>query len=91
MEDQSRMMLYPQNYGMNMGGEDQTATSPAPSTEETQTVRSHADINVILDQIMNITDQSLDEAQVPFVTAFSICQTLHRRTLNTVEKFSNVI
>ena len=27
-------------------------------------VRGHADISTILDQIMNITDQSLDEAQV---------------------------
>jgi len=64
MEDQNRMMLYPQNYGMNMGGttDDQNAaTSPAPASEEV--VRNHADINVILDQIMNITDQSLDEAQ----------------------------
>ena len=30
-------------------------------------VRGHADINTILDQIMNITDQSLDEAQVYFL------------------------
>ena len=27
-------------------------------------IRGHADINSILNQIMNITDQSLDEAQV---------------------------
>ena len=33
-------------------------------------VRGHADINTILDQIMNITDQSLDEAQVSFLLLF---------------------
>merc|ERR1719285_1607796 len=60
------MMLYPQqNYGMGgMGGEESLATSPAPTQgDESQQQRQHADINTILDQIMNITDQSLDEAR----------------------------
>jgi len=71
------MMHYPQNYGMQqMGGEvvQQQPTSPLPSpTEDTASlgrtqegVRGTANINTILDQIMNITDQSLDEAQVSF-------------------------
>jgi len=68
------MMHYPQNYGMQqMGGEvvQQQPTSPLPSpTEDTASlgrtqegVRGTANINTILDQIMNITDQSLDEAR----------------------------
>ena len=71
MEDQSRMMLYPQqqNYGgLSALGEEQGATSPAPAQGGEEGARTHQDINSILDQIMNITDQSLDEAQVPFVT-----------------------
>merc|ERR1712158_209338 len=58
------MMLYPQqNYGMGgMGGE--TETSPTPTQgDESQQQRQHADINTILDQIMAVTDQSLDEAR----------------------------
>ena len=35
-------------------------------------IRGHADINSILNQIMNITDQSLDEAQV-FQILFPKC------------------
>merc|ERR1719285_757059 len=60
------MMLYPQqNYGMGgMGGEESLATSPAPTQgDESQQQRQHADINTILDQIMAVTDQSLDEAR----------------------------
>merc|ERR1719285_1499031 len=60
------MMLYPQqNYGMGgMGGEESLATSPAPTQgDESQQPRQHADINTILDQIMAVTDQSLDEAR----------------------------
>merc|ERR1712045_348530 len=61
-------MHYPQNYGLNMGGEGGQATSPGGQTPEesggqTDGIRGHADINSILDQIMNITDQSLDEAR----------------------------
>lgn len=68
MEDQqSNMMLYPQNYNMGLG-EEVGAGSPPADQEEGG--RTQADINSILDQIMNITDQSLDEAQVPFVTTF---------------------
>ena len=71
MDEQNRMMHYPQNYGLNMGGEGGQATSPGGQTPEesggqTDGIRGHADINSILDQIMNITDQSLDEAQVLF-------------------------
>jgi len=72
MDEASRMMHYPQNYGMQqqMGGEvvQQQPTSPPP-TEDTSLgrtqdgVRGTANINTILDQIMNITDQSLDEAR----------------------------
>jgi len=66
------MMHYPQNYGMQqqMGGEvvQQQPTSPPPTEEASlggtqEGVRGTANINTILDQIMNITDQSLDEAQ----------------------------
>ena len=74
------MMHYPQSYGMPMGGEvgqQQQPTSPPPTedvsavrTQSQEGVRGHANINTILDQIMNITDQSLDEAQVSFC-AFS--------------------
>jgi len=68
MDEQNRMMHYPQNYGLNMGGEGGQATSPGGQTPEesggqTDGIRGHADINSILDQIMNITDQSLDEAR----------------------------
>jgi hypothetical protein len=81
MEDQGRMMLYPQNYGMGMGAgqEEAQATSPAPGPAD-EAVRSHADINTILDQIMNITDQSLDEAQVPFDTTYWLDHTFHLRS-----------
>lgn len=67
------MMHYPQSYGMPMGGEvaQQQPTSPPPTEDGTlgrtqEGVRGTANINTILDQIMNITDQSLDEAQVSF-------------------------
>merc|ERR1712210_436461 len=47
-----------------MGGEENLATSPAPTQgDESQQQRQHADINTILDQIMAVTDQSLDEAR----------------------------
>ena len=44
--------------------------SPGPGSHDDHgqdSLRGHADINTILDQIMNITDQSLDEAQVFFI------------------------
>merc|ERR1712038_322028 len=66
------MMHYPQSYGMQMGGEgvqqqqqqqqQQQPTSPTP-TDNQDGIRGTANINTILDQIMNITDQSLDEAR----------------------------
>merc|ERR1719341_2141078 len=47
-----------------VGGEENLATSPAPTQgDESQQQRQHADINTILDQIMAVTDQSLDEAR----------------------------
>ena len=52
--------------GADMGGS--TAAAPVPSGH-----RGHADISSILDQIMNITDQSLDEAQVPKVSFTLFC------------------
>merc|ERR1711971_970013 len=57
-------MHYPQHpYGVGAQG-----TSPPPQEDPTggqavDGIRGHADINTILDQIMNITDQSLDEAR----------------------------
>ena len=68
MDDQSRMMHYQQAYGMGGMGEQ---TSPGAHEDSHDTSRGHADINTILDQIMNITDQSLDEAQVSFLLIFS--------------------
>merc|ERR1711973_891769 len=47
-----------------VGGEESLATSPASAQgDESQQQRQHADINTILDQIMAVTDQSLDEAR----------------------------
>lgn len=51
-------MLLPQHYS-GMGGVDPTGTA---NNDTTDVVRKQ-DINTILEQIMNITDQSLDEAQ----------------------------
>ena len=65
MDDQNRMMHY-QAYGMGDGSEH----SPAGQDDHQKGLRGHADINTILDQIMNITDQSLDEAQVSFLLFF---------------------
>ena len=81
MDDSSRMMHFPQGFGMGLG-EHQQPTSPQsqqhPGSQEGQGevggvqdgVVGHASINTILDQIMNITDQSLDEAQVSFLLLF---------------------
>lgn len=69
MDDQSRMMHYQHPFGMGLG--DQVAQQqPSPGGQEDTLqdgTRGHSDINTILDQIMNITDQSLDEAQVSFL------------------------
>ncbi len=67
MDHASRMMHYQQAYGMGPMGDHQAA-SPGLTEDGQDAIRSHADINTILDQIMNITDQSLDEAQVSFLT-----------------------
>lgn len=69
MEDQSRLMHYPhQGYaGLGLGelhGDQQSPGSVSHDADHVQdSLRGHADINTILDQIMNITDQSLDEAR----------------------------
>ena len=57
------MMHYSQQGYEGMGGmAEQQPTSPQSSEEAQDGVRGHASINTILDQIMTITDQSLDEA-----------------------------
>uniref|UniRef100_A0A6A7FQW3 Homeobox protein extradenticle isoform X3 n=1 Tax=Hirondellea gigas TaxID=1518452 RepID=A0A6A7FQW3_9CRUS len=53
-------MLLPQHYGAAMGDPSAGAT---PTNDPTNDVVRKQDINTILEQIMNITDQSLDEAQ----------------------------
>ena len=55
--------------GYNMGNDGQQTTSPPPTNgngraESEGEGAKYSDINNILDQILNITDQSLDEAQV---------------------------
>ncbi|XP_037797478.1 homeobox protein extradenticle-like isoform X2 [Penaeus monodon] len=66
MDDQQRGMMHPtsqagmlmpQHYGMG-GSVDQGQGTTTPDSEGRK-----QDINTILEQIMNITDQSLDEAQ----------------------------
>ena len=74
MDNSNRMMHFPQGQGFGMGlGEHQQPTSPQPQQhpggQEGQGevggvqdgVVGHASINTILDQIMTITDQSIDE------------------------------
>lgn len=67
MDDQSRGMMHPtsqtgmlmpQHYGMGGGSVDPSQGTTTPDNEGRK-----QDINTILEQIMNITDQSLDEAQ----------------------------
>ena len=56
-----------QGYGGGMVDGQQQQQSPQPQDDGLNTgdgMRGHASINTILDQIMTITDQSLDEAQV---------------------------
>lgn len=54
-------MLLPQHYGA-MGAVDPGAVTTNTNDAANDGVRKQ-DINTILEQIMNITDQSLDEAQ----------------------------
>ncbi|MPC40522.1 Homeobox protein extradenticle [Portunus trituberculatus] len=76
MEDQSRGMMHPtsqtgmlmpQHYGMGGGSVDPGQGTTTPDNEGRK-----QDINTILEQIMNITDQSLDEAQARCVPALVI-------------------
>ncbi len=53
---------------LDVHGDQQSPGSVSHDADHGQdSLRGHADINTILDQIMNITDQSLDEAQVFFI------------------------
>ena len=78
MEETNPMMHYSQGYGMGLSdGQQQAPTSPQSAEDvsagaggQEAGVRGHASINNILDQILTITDQSLDEAQV-FLFAIS--------------------
>jgi len=72
MDNTNRMMHYPQGFGMGMGDQLAQPTSPQPQEEVgaaqhplegQEGMRGTASINTILDQIMTITDQSLDEAR----------------------------
>ena len=74
-EDKKMLQNGYQGYGL----EGQQPTSPAPAANGNNGVQDgqqgtegegpkYSDINNILDQILNITDQSLDEAQVGFQT-----------------------
>ena len=60
------MMHYSQQGYEGMGMGEQQPTSPqSPEEAGVQDgVRGHASINTILDQIMTITDQSLDEVHI---------------------------
>ncbi|XP_076069276.1 homeobox protein extradenticle-like [Oratosquilla oratoria] len=65
MDDQARGMMHPTTQGMlmpqhyGMGG----SVDPSQGAATPDTEARKQDINTILEQIMNITDQSLDEAQ----------------------------
>lgn len=75
MDDQSRGMMHPssqgmlmpQHYGMGGGSVDPGQGTTTPDSEGRK-----QDINTILEQIMNITDQSLDEAQARCVLYCSL-------------------
>lgn len=83
MDNINRMMHYPQGYGMGMddqsqGGQQQpTSPSAQPGAGEQEVgggqegVRGHASINTILDQIMTITDQSIDEVHLNWTHSHS--------------------
>lgn len=60
-------MLMPQHYAMT-GAVDPAQGAPTPDSDGRK-----QDINTILEQIMNITDQSLDEAQARYVTRTKEC------------------
>jgi hypothetical protein len=72
-------MGYP---GMDAGGQQQSppeAESPNShhdpingAGDQNGPSSNYTDINQILDQILNITDQSLDEAQVNFMLCFKV-------------------
>ncbi|KAF2367785.1 PBX protein [Trinorchestia longiramus] len=55
-------MLLPQHYGAMGAVDPSSGTNPSANDTSNDGVRKQ-DINTILEQIMNITDQSLDEAQ----------------------------
>lgn len=55
-------MLLPQHYGAMGGSVVDPSTGNNQGNDTNDGVRKQ-DINTILEQIMNITDQSLDEAQ----------------------------
>lgn len=66
MDEHNRMMhptsaMLPQPYGMS--SVDPNHGAPTPPDQDTR----KQDIGEILQQIMNITDQSLDEAQARYV------------------------
>jgi len=70
MDDSNRLMHYPQQgYGGGLGGMGETVQQPTSPQQpddglnSPDGMRGHASINTILDQIMTITDQSLDEAR----------------------------
>ena len=87
------MMHYTQQGYEGMGGmAEQQPTSPQ-SPEETggqDGVRGHASINTILDQIMTITDQSLDEAQVLLLTNSIFVQIFCHRTFKQITVNTNM-
>jgi hypothetical protein len=60
----SQVGMIPQPYGMQPVDPNQGPTTPE------QDVNRKQDIGEILQQIMNITDQSLDEAQARYLDAF---------------------
>ena len=70
MDDQTRSMMHatsqsgmlmPPHYGMT------GSVDPAQGAQTPDSDGRKQDINTILEQIMNITDQSLDEAQARLV------------------------
>ena len=68
------MMHYSQQGYEGMGMGEQQPTSPqSPEEAGVQDgVRGHASINTILDQIMTITDQSLDEVLLYYSIALLV-------------------
>ena len=60
-------------YGLEGAGQQQP-TSPHTNGTEADEGSKYSDINSILDQILNITDQSLDEAQVLYYLSYELQQ-----------------